>query len=95
MTVTKKSDGTPLDLSGATAIFLMYDSDGTEIVNASAAIEAPTTDGILRYDWQAGDTDISGEFKAEFEVDYGAGDKITIPNQGYLIVRIYDDLDDQ
>ena len=94
MTVTKVSDGTPLDFSGATAKFLMYDMSGVEKVNAVAAIESPTTGGVLRYDWQTGDTDTEGEYHAEFEVDYGGGDKLTIPNNGYLVIKIYEDLDD-
>ncbi|MHA2429047.1 MAG: hypothetical protein ACXADB_13590, partial [Candidatus Hermodarchaeia archaeon] len=49
MTVTKKSDGSALDFTDATATFLMYDADGVEKVNATAAIESPATDGILRY----------------------------------------------
>lgn len=92
MTVTKQSDGSALDFTGATAKFLMYDSEGVEKVNAVAAIEAPPTSGILRYDWQAGDTDTEGEYKAEFEVDYGGGDKLTIPNADFLFVKIYEDL---
>jgi len=94
MTVTKKSDGTARDFTGATAKFLMYDADGNEKVNATAAIESPPTDGVLRYDWAAGDTDTEGEFKAEFEVDYGGGDKLTIPNSGFLVIKIYEDLND-
>lgn len=94
ISVTNASDGSAYDLTGATATFLMYDCDGNMKVTAAAAIEAPATDGILRYDWIAGDTDTEGEWLAEFEVDFGGGDKITFPNNGVLTVRIYEDLND-
>lgn len=91
--VTDK-DGNPFDFSSATGvIFLMYDSDGVEKVNAAATIVSPATGGILQYTWQGTDTDTAGEFKAEFDVSY-AGELLTLPLDGVIEVKIYEDVND-
>jgi len=87
--------GLAFDLSGvSSAKFLMADRDGTVVVDQAAAVEAPATDGVLRYDWQAGDTGTAGVYRGEFEMDFGGGDKLTVPNQGFISIRVYEDLDD-
>jgi len=88
----KDSSGNAVDLTGATVKFLMY-REGTEKVNDSAIIKSPPTDGIVRYDWKTGDTDTEGEYKAEFEIDFGASGKFTAPNNTYIFVKVYEDLD--
>jgi hypothetical protein len=40
------------------------------------------------------DTDTEGEFSAEFDVDYGSGEHMTLPLDGTIVVRIFADLDD-
>jgi hypothetical protein len=89
------ANGNPFDFSGAvSARFIMNNEDGVEKVNSLAVIESPSTLGYLRYEWKVGDTDTEGEFTAEFDVDYGAGEHMTLPLDGVIIVRIYADLDD-
>lgn len=89
------SDGNAFDFTGAIGVtFIMYDEDGVEKVKSAGVIETPVTSGVLRYEWQALDVDTEGDFKAEFDVDYGAGEPMTLPLDGYLLVKIYADLDD-
>ena len=91
--LVKDKDGNAFDFTGAvSATFMMYDSDGTQILSAAATIATPVTSGILIYQWAAGDTDLAGEFRAEFDVSYGAGDTLTIPVRGNLVIQIYEDL---
>lgn len=91
----QKSDGEPVDLTGATALFYMKDSVGVLKVNGgAAAVEVPETDGYIRYDWAVGDTDTSDDYIAEFEVDYGGGAKLTVPSKGVIKIKVVEDLND-
>lgn len=88
-------DGSPVDFTGATARFLMADESGTLKVDYPAIVEDPPTDGIVQYDWQSGDTDTAGEYRAEFELDFGGPEKLTLPTAGYILVKIYEDLNNE
>jgi len=91
--LVKAEDETAFDLTGAvSATFIMYDAAGTEIISTLGTIESPATTGVLSYAWAAGDTAIAGEFRAEFDVDYGGGETLTVPVRGNILVRIFDDL---
>lgn len=59
-----------VDLTGAAVRFIMRGADGTAKVTATLAgtefIDRPN--GIVRYEWETGDTDTCGEYCVEFEV---------------------------
>jgi hypothetical protein len=88
-----KDTGAPISLGGATAKFLMCGVDGVLKVNASAVIE-DAVDGLIRYDWQADDTDTAGEFDGEVEVTFAGPRVETYPQNGYIQIVIDSDLDD-
>ncbi len=91
--LVKTEDGTAFDFDGAVgALFVMYDAAGAQIISSPGVIETPATTGVLSYEWAAGDTVNSGEFRAEFDVDYGGGETLTVPVTGNILVQIYDDL---
>ena len=91
--LVKDQNGDAFDFTGAVdATFLMYDSEGVEIISSPATLETPLTTGVVSYAWLDGDTDVAGEFRAEFDVNYGAGELLTIPVKGNLLVQIYEDL---
>ncbi len=90
------------DLTLATSqAFHMMDRDESGLpsptlkIESPAAIVGPATDGVLEYLWNDGDgdTDVEGTFFAEFEVTWSATSRTTYPNDGYIIVKIPDDLD--
>lgn len=74
----KAADGTPVNLTGADVRFHMRGTAGVE-VDAPADILDPEA-GIVRYIWQAGDTDKAGVFDAEMEVTYSDGGVESFPN---------------
>lgn len=87
-----QSDGTAYDLTGATVVFNMRAADtGTIKVNRSSATLVSGPAGTLRYDWGASDLDTVGDYLAEFEATI-SGRKLTIPTNGYIPVRVVDDI---
>lgn len=93
VTATLRQAGVPIDLTGASVVFVMRSKSGQAPakVNAAATIVTPAS-GIVRYDWIAGDVDTAGLFYAEFKVTL-TGKVVTCPNTGHLEVTILDDLD--
>jgi hypothetical protein len=89
----KDGSGDPFDLTGAlNATFIMYDSLGVSKVSSPAVLPAPLTSGIVYYAWGPTDTNTAGEFRAEFDLVYAGGEKLTLPVKGNLSIRIYEDL---
>jgi hypothetical protein len=91
------SDETPFDFTGALSVtFTMVNRiSGVEKVNAAGVIVSPVTDGLLEYQWKAVDVDTAGEYIAEFDVDYGAGETMTLPENGNILVTIFEDVNDE
>lgn len=82
----KNSDGTPVNLTGATVKFRMRAPGGPLKVDG-AAVVVDAAAGKVRYDWTGADTNTEGLFHAEWPVTFGS-DVETIPNNGFLKVLI-------
>jgi len=95
------ADENPLDLSAAIdVLFSMRDRGNGMIkidgVAGSVIVGADgSTHNRMRYDWQDGDTDTSGEYECEFELAFSPGVKRTFPasEKQALIVLVHDDID--
>lgn len=86
------ANGDPVDVSAATAVrFTMKSSGATKVNKASMTLVNAAT-GIVEYAWAAGDTDTSGDFNAEVEVDWGSSETQSFPSTGYFAIKINDDL---
>ena len=84
---------TPVDLTGASAKFIMVTDADPRVVKVNAA--ATITDalnGKVEYSWISADTDTSGDYLAEFEITLTGG-KITLPSDDSLKIKIIDDYD--
>ena len=90
----KNSDGTAINLTGATILHKMknINNGGGFKVNAVVTITAATL-GTVQYDWIAADTDTSGEFNSEFEITFSGGAVQTVPTIGQISIKVHDDLD--
>jgi hypothetical protein len=82
----------PLSLSGASVRFHMKDQADTIIVDAAASIESPSTDGIVRYDWEAADTSLAGTYCGEFEITLSSGKVLSVPKSRNIEIIIYEDI---
>lgn len=89
------SGGAPVDLSpvGTAVNFIMRTEAGSTVkVNAAATIVTPAA-GVVRYDWQAIDTDVPGKYVAEWQVTWPGGKRQTFPTLTFHSVEIVQDLD--
>lgn len=87
------ANGNGIGLAGASARFHMKAFGASEL-----KIDAPATilddlNGVVKYDWVAGDTDTAGTYYGEIEVLYGDATVETFPNNGYFTIIIKEDLD--
>lgn len=86
------SDGSPVDLTGATATFAVRDATGIVVIPETAATVGTDT---LSYAWQAGDTATAGFYRAEFTVTLLDTGISTFPSQYYVDVIILPSFGDQ
>lgn len=81
----------PVDLTSATGYVFTMKSGSTTKVNKAAMSAVNAAQGLIEYAWMSGDTDVSGTYNAEVEVDWG-GYPQTFPSVGYFTILITDDL---
>ena len=87
---------TPLDLAAVSVINLVVRASGgtdatVPLFKKPCAIISPSL-GTGVYDWDPGDTAISGSYEYEFEITWANGDIQTIPQDGYYSLLIVDDI---
>lgn len=82
----------PVNVSDATVMFYMCDFDCGEKKILAPAEVVDGGQGIVRYDWQPGNTNEPGFYRAEFEVTYTDGTVETFPNDSYITVMVKTEL---
>jgi len=81
------------DFTGASVVFNMADASGSKKINRGPAYISSDTDGtFFAYEWTAADTSTADLFDAEFELTLADGDVETYPNDGYISVKILEDI---
>ena len=89
--VTLSEDGTAVNLTDLT-VFLVLGTQYRMIFRRACTFEDAAA-GKVRYDWQAGDTDLGGTYNAEFEVtDPLALKKDTYPSADTIQILIVNNL---
>ena len=88
------SDGRGVvDLTTAVKVrFIMRNRAGVK-VNAPMEIVTGREVGLVSYAWQLGDTDTTGTYQAEVQVEWPNARPQTFPGDGYMKVQILKDLD--
>lgn len=87
----KDFEGDAINLTGASVLFHMKDLNGTMKISQAMTITNATL-GLVRYDWQAGDTDTVGTYYVEFQVTYSDSSVETFPNNGNKVVSVVREL---
>lgn len=85
-------DGSGIDLAAADVQFHLVSRDRSETAVDDTATIVDSTDGVVKYEWSASDTDSSGRFLAEFEVTYDDGTIESFPNSRNITVEIVPEL---
>lgn len=92
--------GTPIDLSAATAVRFRMGTkrslgelaDPSDLVVDADGSFLDRPNGVVRYSWQDGDTDVAGRYLAEWKVTFPTG-TLTVPNGApKRIVRVGEDV---
>ena len=81
----------PVDITAATVKLHMKSLDGVVKINETMTI-TDALNGVVQYDWQAGDTDTVGTYYVEFQVTYADASVETFPNNGNLVVSVVREL---
>lgn len=76
-------------LTGASVQFQMRMRDGPTVIDAPCAV---SEGAVVEYGWDPADTAEPGLYEAEFRVTYADGAVETFPNNGFLTVRIAEDV---
>ena len=87
----KTPNNQAVNLIGATVRFHMRDIDGKLLVDKPAIVENQEG-GIVRYDWETGDTNTEGTCMCEFEVTYEDESIETFPNSGYIKIKVVQEI---
>jgi len=83
------------NLSAVTACtFSMADDCGNLKISSMSAFITSYSGGCIQYDWVTGDTDTAGKYRAEFELFFSDGKKLTVPTLGVIEVNILKDVND-
>lgn len=87
----------PVNISTATSVlFRMSRNPGTTpLIDASASNLDDGTEGLrgyVEYAWQAGDTDVPGNYVGEFIVDFGSASEGFPASSTGLVIAILDNL---
>lgn len=87
-------NGTPADITGAVAARFIMKATTTLKINRQSMTVIDASEGIVEYAWGATDTDTSGAYNAEVEIDWGGSpvEYQTFPSKGYFAITIEDDL---
>lgn len=81
----KNADGTVINLTAAAAVLFHMREKGSDTAKVERAAEfVDRAGGVVKYVWQAADTDTEGTYEGEFEITFNDGSISTVPNNGYI-----------
>lgn len=90
----RDANGTVIDLTGASARFLMREPRA-RILKVNGAMTIPdAANGRVSYAWATGDTDTAGKYQVEVEVTFSDSTIQTFPNDGHHDLHVVKDLND-
>ena len=85
------NNGSVVDLSASTIYFNMGNLTDYSMYRSGLAVITGSTTGQVKYNWSELDTGSVGTYWGEFEVTWGAGSIMTLPNNHNLKIEILED----
>lgn len=82
------SSGVAVDLTDATVVLKMTTPGGTVKIDDEACTITDEPGGLVRYDWEVGDTDVQGRYNAELTVTYPDLTTERFPPEGFIRVNV-------
>ena len=87
-------DRVQVDLTGGSVDFDVYDpTEDKMIIDGSSVTVTDAGNGLIEYEWKDSDVQEEGSYEGEFVVTYADGER-TFPGEGFLPVKIADDIQD-
>lgn len=85
-------DGDPIDLTGATVTFDMWNAiTGTQVITSGVCTLVTPGTGDVEYPWSSADATLSaGQYLGAFTATF-AGKTMTAPNNGMITIEIFSD----
>jgi hypothetical protein len=90
------ADNDAIDLTDSEVTFTMVDATditSQKVVEQDCIILSGQGTGMVRYLWDATDTNTAGAYLAQFEIVYDAGGKLTVPTTDSLVIVVMEDYD--
>jgi hypothetical protein len=89
LVTTLEENSGPLDLTGAGTITMRMASNSVSMTDLECSIVGDPTNGVVEYEWDAGDTATPGTYKVDFLIDFGSGQLQSAPNDSEkeIIIR--------
>lgn len=84
-------EGKPFNLELCSIKFHMVNSSKDVVINREIDV-VNIEDGKVEVVWVEGDTENSGIYRCEFEINMPDGKPISIPNDGYFLIQIVPEL---
>lgn len=79
----------PYNLDGVSGVtFTMTNSCGDYKIFSKPAVILSASGGTIQYNWSPVDTNEHGKFLGEFQLMYSDGNKMSIPQNGFLQIEI-------
>ena len=85
------NNGSPVNLTSSTIYFNMGNLTDYSIYRSGLAVITGSITGQCKYNFSALDTGSVGTYWGEFEVDWGSGSIMTLPNSHNLKIEIFED----
>jgi hypothetical protein len=80
LVTTLEENGGPLDLTGASSVTMRMASSSVSMTDLVCTVVGDPTEGVVEYEWEAGDTATPGTYKVDFLIDFGDGQLQSAPN---------------
>ena len=84
-------NGSVVDLTTSTVYFIMGNLTDYTTYRSGLCTLVSASEGTCKYSWNALDTGSVGTYWGEFEVNWGSGSIMTLPNNHNLKIEVLED----